>query len=73
MSQNFQNLSSVIASNRQSTDFLNEFSPEDIIVVDRSPDIEPFRRLEAADLDQWLHEYTLGELWQKNILGGRPS
>ncbi len=25
------------------------------------------------ELTQWLEEYTLGELWEKNIIGGRPG
>jgi hypothetical protein len=24
-------------------------------------------------LSEWLQEYSLGELWQKNVLGARPS
>ena len=57
----------------QSALLLNEFSPEDIIVVERSEDQSVFRRLEPSDLTEWLSEYTLGELWQKNLLGGRPE
>lgn len=46
--------------------------PEDVIVVDRKGGESTFRRLEPAKLDDWLEDYTLGELWQKNVLGGRP-
>jgi predicted ATPase len=56
----------------QSAMLLNEFAPEDIVVVERRNGESTFRRLEPADLSEWLEEYTLGELWQKNILGGRP-
>jgi predicted ATPase len=56
----------------QSALLLNEFSPEDIIVVDRSDGQSTFTRLQESDLNLWLDDYTLGELWQKNILGGRP-
>jgi hypothetical protein len=52
---------------------LNEFEPEDVIVVERTEGQSNFRRLERADLSEWLKEYTLGELWQKNVLGGRPQ
>jgi predicted ATPase len=57
----------------QSAPLLNEFTPEDIIIVDRAHSESTFRRLNSDDLSEWLQEYTLGELWQKNVLGGRPS
>jgi predicted ATPase len=56
----------------QSALLLNEFAPEDIIVVERTNGESTFRRLDPTHLSEWLEEYTLGELWQKNILGGRP-
>ncbi len=56
----------------QSAQLLNEFAPEDVIVVERTRGESVFRRLESAQLSEWLEEYTLGELWQKNVLGGRP-
>jgi AAA domain, putative AbiEii toxin, Type IV TA system len=57
----------------QSALLLNEFAPEDVIVVERTRGESAFRRLESAQLSGWLEEYTLGELWQKNVLGGRPQ
>ena len=57
----------------QSAPLLNEFTPEDVIIVDRAHSESTFRRLASEDLSEWLQEYTLGELWQKNVLGGRPS
>lgn len=57
----------------QSAMFLNAFSPEDIIVVDREEGESRFRRLTEQELSVWLdEEYTLGELWQKNVYGGGP-
>jgi predicted ATPase len=56
----------------QSAQLLNEFSPEDVIVVERTQGESVFRRLDSAQLSGWLEDYTLGELWQKNVLGGRP-
>ncbi|HYK37035.1 AAA family ATPase [Alloacidobacterium sp.] len=57
----------------QSAPLLNEFTPEDIIVVDRFEDQSVFRKLEPKQLSGWLADYSLGELWQKNLLGGRPQ
>jgi predicted ATPase len=56
----------------QSVSFVNQFQPEDIVVVDRKDRESVFRRLDSAELDQWLEEYSLGELWEKNVIGGRP-
>lgn len=57
----------------QSVTLLNEFEPGDLIVADRKDGASVLRRLGADELTEWLKEYTLGELWEKNILGGRPS
>ena len=56
----------------QSTDLLNEFEPVDVIVADRTSNGTSLHRLDAESLSVWLEEYSLGELWQKNVLGGRP-
>jgi predicted ATPase len=56
----------------QSALLLNEFVPEDVIVVERSDAQSTFHRLDSGQLSDWLADYTLGELWQKNLLGGRP-
>lgn len=57
----------------QSALLLNDFSPEDVVIVERSNGESTFRRLDPTHLTEWLAEYTLGELWQKNVLGGRPQ
>jgi predicted ATPase len=56
----------------QSVSLVNEFQPEDIIVVDREEEQSVFRRLSSDGLTDWLEEYSLGELWEKNVIGGRP-
>ena len=57
----------------QSTDLLNEFSPDDVIVADRTEGVSHLHRLDSEALESWLNEYSLSELWQKNVLGGRPT
>lgn len=57
----------------QSAQLINEFQPEDVIVVERQTSESTFRRLNSADLSEWLQDYSLGELWQKNVIGGRPE
>ncbi|MGH7143145.1 MAG: AAA family ATPase [Planctomycetota bacterium] len=56
----------------QSPTLVDYFAPEDIIVVDQKQGASTFRRLNEKDLGGWLDEYSLGELWEKNIFGGRP-
>jgi predicted ATPase len=57
----------------QSASLLDNFEAEDVIVVEREDGASTFKRLSSPDLGEWLKEYSLGELWQKNIIGGRPS
>jgi predicted ATPase len=57
----------------QSMTLLGYFEPEEIIVVDRPRRESHFRRLEAEPLKEWLQEYSLPELWEKNVIGGRPA
>lgn len=55
----------------QSAPLLNAFEPNQIVVIDREEGASRFRRLETGDLAAWLAEdYTLGDLWQKNVYGG---
>ena len=57
----------------QSVELLNEFDPEDVVVVDRKDSQTLLRRIADKELEGWLEDYTLGELWKKNIFGGRPA
>lgn len=57
----------------QSTFLLDQFEAEDVVVVDREGPESKFRRLDSAQLDEWLAEYCLSELWEKNVLGGGPA
>ncbi|MEH2033886.1 MAG: hypothetical protein V7K67_30460 [Nostoc sp.] len=41
--------------------------------MDRDRGKSSLRRLDEDDLHDWLEDHSLGELWKKNILGGRPS
>jgi predicted ATPase len=65
-------VSKQVVISTQSAPLLSEFAPEDIIVVERTNGESTFRRLDSTHLSEWLEDYTLGELWQRNILGGRP-
>jgi predicted ATPase len=56
----------------QSVTLINQLSPENIFVVDREDGESVFRHLKDDDMSSWLDDYGLGELWEKNVLGGRP-
>lgn len=69
----------------QSVSFLNEFEPEDIITVEHTDSTalstsdfrnglgeSIFNRHDSESLREWLRMYSLGEIWEMNILGGRP-
>jgi predicted ATPase len=56
----------------QSSLLVDHFEPEDVLVADRVDDGTRLRRLESAQLASWLKDYSLGQLWEKNELGGRP-
>lgn len=56
----------------QSVDLLNEFEAQDILVTDRVEQATTFKRLDRGELEVWLNDYTMGEIWQKNIIGGQP-
>jgi predicted ATPase len=62
----------VIAST-QSVTLVNQLTPEDLLVVDRDGAESKFRRLGEEEITSWLDDYALGELWEKNVLGGRPG
>ena len=56
----------------QSSSFLDNFDPEDVIVVNREGRESQFTRPDPDKLREWLDEYSLGEVWEKNVIGGGP-
>lgn len=56
----------------QSPLLLDHFSPEEVLVAGRVDGATQFKRLDPGQLGGWLEDYSLGQLWEKNELGGRP-
>jgi len=58
----------------QSTRLVDEFTPEELVVVERDQEkrCSVFKKLDAESLADWLTRYSLSELWEKNVLGGQP-
>lgn len=57
----------------QSVAFANRFEPEDFIVVDQQKGVSTFNRPDMNALDHWLEDYGMGDIWTKNLIGGRPE
>ena len=45
-------------------------SPEDVVVCERGERGTVMRRLDADDLNVWLKDYSLGNLWRSGQIGG---
>lgn len=57
----------------QSPTFLDHFQPAEVIVAEQKQGASQYRRVTPEELRDWLEQYSLGELWQKNVLGGGPT
>ena len=65
-------LDSTVIVATQSPTLVDYFEPEDVVVVDLVDGATNFKRLKPAELEAWLEDFSLGELWEKNHFGGRP-
>jgi predicted ATPase len=57
----------------QSVSFANHFMPENFIIVDRKNDKSTFQRQTGKHLQHWLQDYSMGDIWEKNLIGGGPE
>jgi predicted ATPase len=56
----------------QSVTLLDNFEAERVVVAENDGGKSTFTRLDSGRLAMWLENFSLGELWEKNVLGGRP-
>lgn len=58
----------------QSARLIDSFEPSNIIVAeyDKSNKCSSFKHLDEEELKDWLEDYSVSELWEKNVLGGQP-
>lgn len=57
----------------QSAELISNFSAEDILTVNQHNGNTEIANLNSKELEHWINEYTLGELWKQNIIkGGQP-
>ena len=57
----------------QSPSLIDGFEAGDIVTVNRKDGGSTFERLNAEELSNWLKDYSLGELWRKNVFAGGPA
>ena len=55
----------------QSVALVNQFSIDDLIVVELKDGSSVFKCPKECEYELWLEDYSVGELWEKNVLGGR--
>ena len=57
----------------QSTELISKFSAENVLTVNQRDGDTQISSLNSTELEHWIGEYTLGELWKQNIIkGGQP-
>ena len=52
---------------------VDECAVGDIIVAKRKDGATVFERLNEGDYSAWLEDFTLGELWTRNVIEGGPT
>jgi predicted ATPase len=72
MMRSVANRTQIIASS-QSVTLANQFEWFDLIVVEQHNNASQFKRLSEEPLKVWLEDYRIGDLWEKNLIGGTPS
>lgn len=56
----------------QSISLVNNFEMDDIVVIERVGRSTSYTRPNVEELEVYMQEYSTGEIWEKNIIGGRP-
>ena len=56
----------------QSPHLVDTFDIDQVFVMDLKEGQTLCRKLDPDAYKQWIEHYSIGELWEKNILGGRP-
>jgi predicted ATPase len=56
----------------QSTELLDHFSADEVVVVESDHGETRLTRLSSDALQRWLEDYSLSELYNKGVIGGKP-
>lgn len=69
--QDAANFTQIIVAT-QSAALVDEVRPEDVIVANLIDGETTFERLDSERLADWLKDYSLSQIWESNLVGGRP-
>lgn len=61
-----------IVSATQSVTLVNQLAPDNVWITERDCGQSVFKPLAEKDLEPWLGKYAIGDIWEKNLIGGRP-
>jgi len=56
----------------QSIGLVNNFELDDLVVIERKGRCSEYKRPDSEALEVYLEEFSTGQIWEKNIIGGRP-
>lgn len=58
----------------QSPQLIDGFSLDSIVVLEQDDETKSTvaHKLDTIQLKEWIEEYTVSELWRKNVIGGQP-
>jgi predicted ATPase len=73
LAEMLQTIDRQIVISTQSVTLLNQLDLEDVLVVEQKHGESVVERLTSASVQMWLDRYSLGEMWEKNLIGGRPT
>lgn len=54
-----------------SPQLIKRLKPEDVVIVEKKDGATELRRLPPEELESWLKDFTLDELWLTGVIGGR--
>ncbi|MBP7929588.1 MAG: AAA family ATPase [Acidimicrobiia bacterium] len=57
----------------QSVTLLDRMDIADIFIVEQEQSGTKLWRPTPDSLSQWVNDYSVGEIWEKNLIGGRPE
>lgn len=57
----------------QCPDLVSGLETEEVVVVNRRGAESSFERPDAERLRHWREDFSLGDLWKMNVIGGRPA
>jgi predicted ATPase len=67
-----KNYTQIIISTN-SSEMLDQFEVEDLVVADRSGGSTFLSRIDRDEIDEWAEHCSLSQIWENNIIGGRPT